>query len=257
MKNMLTFAFQKGYSESLKTANTASAPRQRVFFISVFYGRMRAENNQYQPKHLLAAFSESAHCSVSVGILRKANKMNALVKILNNQVITDTTMIAVVFGKKHCDVMRAVQQLDLPEDFGKRNFALSSYHAGTRDYPMYEITRDGFTLLAMGFTGKKAMEWKIKYINAFNTMEKALREQNPAPAITTDREAMKAIGGMVKKCCGVAVREALAEMLLSADDFEAENWQRLIAKTLALRTETLVAAKMEAKKQKLLSVIEN
>lgn len=75
MKNMLTFAFQKGYSGSLKTANTASAPRQRVFFISVFYGRMRAENNQYQPKHLLAAFSESAHCSVSAGILKKANKM--------------------------------------------------------------------------------------------------------------------------------------------------------------------------------------
>jgi Rha family phage regulatory protein len=185
MKNMLTFAFQKGYSGSLKTANTASAPRQRVFFISVFYGRMRAENNQYQPKHLLAAFSESAHCSVSAGILRKVYKMNALVKILNNQVITDTTMIAVVFGKKHCDVMRAVQQLDLPEDFGKRNFALSSYHAGTRDYPMYEITRDGFTLLAMGFIGKKAMEWKIKYINAFNTMEKALREQNPAPTVDT------------------------------------------------------------------------
>lgn len=42
---------------------------------------------------------------------------------------------------------------------------------------MYIMNRDGFSLLAMGFTGKKALEWKLKYINAFNEMERQLRER--------------------------------------------------------------------------------
>lgn len=148
--------------------------------------------------------------------------MNNLVtfNLKDNQVTTYTTIIAEAFGKKHCDVLRAVQQLDLPEDFEKRNFALSSYHAGTRDYPMYEMTRDGFTLLAMGFTGKKAMEWKVKFIEAFNAMEQALKSQVSAavPAAVD----MKAIGGVVKKCAAVAVREELAT-LLNGD--KTEDWE--------------------------------
>ena len=143
--------------------------------------------------------------------------MNNLVtfNLKDNQVTTYTTIIAEAFGKKHCDVLRAVQQLDLPEDFEKRNFALSSYHAGTRDYPMYEMTRDGFTLLAMGFTGKKAMEWKVKFIEAFNAMEQALKSQVSATVpVAVD---MKAIGRVVKKCAAVAVREELAALLAGGE----------------------------------------
>ncbi len=149
--------------------------------------------------------------------------MNNLVtfNLKDNQVTTYTTIIAEVFGKKHCDVMRAVQQLDLPEDFGKRNFALSSYHAGTRDYPMYEMTRDGFTLLAMGFTGKKAMEWKVKFIEAFNAMEQALK--SPVSAAVPAAVDMKAIGGVVKKCAAVAVREELAALLAGSE--KSEYWE--------------------------------
>lgn len=51
-------------------------------------------------------------------------------------------------------------------------------------YPMYLMTRDGFTLLAMGFTGKSALEWKLKYINAFNQMEAHIREQGVTKAMT-------------------------------------------------------------------------
>ncbi len=46
-----------------------------------------------------------------------------------------------------------------------------------QEYPMFIMNRDGFTLLAMGFTGKKAMRFKLDYIAAFNAMEKALKEQ--------------------------------------------------------------------------------
>lgn len=67
------------YAESLKTANTAFTPRQSVFFMPM--ARTRAENNQYQPKYLLAAFSESAPLSyLTAKILKKANKMTKTIK---------------------------------------------------------------------------------------------------------------------------------------------------------------------------------
>ena len=72
--------------------------------------------------------------------------------------------------------MKKIKQLEIPEDFNLRNFAEITYEDDRgRKQPAYLMTRDGFVLLAMGFTGKRAMEWKIKYIEAFNKMEKALK----------------------------------------------------------------------------------
>ena len=151
--------------------------------------------------------------------------MTELVSIINNQVKTTSNLIADTFGKRHCDVLRAIKDLEVPEDFRLRNFAHSTFKTQNRNglsFDNYEITRDGFTLLAMGFTGKKAMEFKIKYINAFNEMEKALMDKHarfsalpfdPVPYTPADfvgnKEFMKAIGGIVKKCCAVAIREEL------------------------------------------------
>lgn len=105
--------------------------------------------------------------------------MNDLVFQKNGQALTTSNAIADAFGKAHKHVLDAIRSLEIPESFGKPNFRLSekSYinNLGyTVKQPLYEITRDGFTLLAMGFTGKKAMEFKIKYIEAFNEMERAL-----------------------------------------------------------------------------------
>ena len=90
--------------------------------------------------------------------------------------------VAEHFEKRHKDVLKAIKNLEIPEEFRERNFAPSEYAqetgiGQTRKYPMYLMTRDGFTLLAMGFTGKKAMQWKIRYIEAFNAMEKRLAEE--------------------------------------------------------------------------------
>lgn len=74
IKKVLTNESDGLYTESLKTANTAFTPRQSVFFMPFLWG-MRAENNQYQPKPLLAAFSESPANSFFGGLLKKANKM--------------------------------------------------------------------------------------------------------------------------------------------------------------------------------------
>lgn len=90
-------------------------------------------------------------------------------------VLTTSLVIAEKFNKKHCDVLRSIRSLECSVEFTERNFALSSYTDSTgRNLPMYNITRDGFSFLAMGFTGKEAAQWKEKFITAFNQMEARL-----------------------------------------------------------------------------------
>lgn len=107
--------------------------------------------------------------------------MNELVKVFDGKVVTTSRKVAEVFEKQHKNVLLAIRELEVPEDFGRLNFQPAEYEAvnnlgKTVKYPEYLITRDGFTILAMGFTGKKAMEFKIAYINAFNAMEAELKE---------------------------------------------------------------------------------
>ena len=104
--------------------------------------------------------------------------MNNLVTLNENNVATTTSlMVAQTFQKQHKDVLKIVKNLEIPEDFNERNFAPVKYiDKKGEERLMYEITRDGFILLAMGFTGSKAMEFKIKYIEAFNEMDKMLQK---------------------------------------------------------------------------------
>ena len=126
----------------------------------------------------------------------------------NNTPITTSLKIANVFNKRHPDVMRAIKQMYIPTDFRERNFAQSSYiNEQNKEQPMYEITKDGFVLLVMGFTGKKATEFKIAYINAFNEMENYLR--GSTRVLTSPDLAL--VGGTVKRCVKSAIRELLED----------------------------------------------
>lgn len=93
-----------------------------------------------------------------------------------NEVVTDSLMVAEVFGKKHHHVLDSVKEIISKSKNGKTNFRLSYYNAGTRQYPKYELNRDGFVMLIMGFTGDKAFEFKEMYINEFNRMEEKLKQ---------------------------------------------------------------------------------
>ena len=105
------------------------------------------------------------------------------VKIVDGKAVTTSRKVAEVFEKQHKNVLLAIRELEIPEEYRKLNFQPSVYEqpnpSGGKpiQQPEYLITRDGFTILAMGFTGKKAMQFKIAYIEAFNAMEKALRNQ--------------------------------------------------------------------------------
>lgn len=95
--------------------------------------------------------------------------------VINNKDIAHTSslVVAEMFGKDHNVLLRSIREVEsnVSGEFWKCNFAQSNYKSRGKEYPMYLMTKDGFTLLAMGFTGKKAMRFKEAYIKRFNDME--------------------------------------------------------------------------------------
>lgn len=106
-----------------------------------------------------------------------------LIEVRGGQAVTSSLVVAEYFGKAHKDVLRAIKTLECSSLFRERNFAPSLYfkelaNNGHKELPMYYLTRDGFTFLVMGFTGKVAAQFKEAYINAFNEMEEMLRKND-------------------------------------------------------------------------------
>lgn len=93
----------------------------------------------------------------------------------NGELVVSSRQVAENFGKEHSKVIRSIEGI---ANFGDTQgmFHKVSYvnEQNGQEYKEYLMNRDGFSLLVMGFTGKEAMEWKIKYIEAFNAMEKKL-----------------------------------------------------------------------------------
>lgn len=97
------------------------------------------------------------------------------IAIVNGQAVTSSLAVAEYFCKQHKNVIQKIQALECSVEFAELNFQPSEYIDCTgRKLPCYQITRDGFAFLAMGFTGKCAARFKEAYINAFNQMEKQL-----------------------------------------------------------------------------------
>lgn len=95
-----------------------------------------------------------------------------LVKIENDRMITTSKIVAETFGKEHFHVLRDIDNIKKDvSNFGEMFFETERTDSYGRQQRIYEMTRDGFSLLAMGFTGSESMQWKLKYIEAFNKME--------------------------------------------------------------------------------------
>ena len=102
---------------------------------------------------------------------------NLITKTEDGKLVVSSRRVADDFGKRHSDVIEKIQQLIKAEKSVMSMFIESSYKAGTgKKYKEYLLTRDGFSLLVMGFNGREALEWKLKYIEAFNAMERKLKE---------------------------------------------------------------------------------
>lgn len=160
--------------------------------------------------------------------------MNNLVEISKDkQAVTTSVRVAEVFGKRHDNILRQINSLigslreqqdftHLKNEVSTIKYAVGEYADSTgRKLKQYIMNRDGFTLLAMGFTGSKALKFKLQYIQAFNEMEAKLRKIYPCgevnvrehtrslpsgrKEIVLSEKAKAEIGGIVKNCLSVAL----------------------------------------------------
>lgn len=103
--------------------------------------------------------------------------MNGLVIILNGKPTTTSLLIAEKFGKPHADILKVIRKTidQLPLKFSQGNFSESDFVNGRgRTYKCFEMTRDAYSIIVMGLNGKGALDWKVKFIEAFNAMEQEL-----------------------------------------------------------------------------------
>lgn len=143
----------------------------------------------------------------------------------DGQIVVSSRDVAERFGKEHKTVIRAIENIFFEGSklCHEKMFIETTYFEPSRGkhYKEYLMTRDGFTLLAMGFTGKEAFKFKLAYIEAFNKMEEALKNQTPALP-TTYKDALIALVAEVeaKERLQLEVKakeEAIQEMKPKAD----------------------------------------
>lgn len=115
--------------------------------------------------------------------------MDELVFLKHEDALTDSLTVAEAFGKRHDNVLKAIDVLNeslLKNEERSKMFIPSRRKADDGQFHrMYYMNRDGFSLLVMGFTGKKALEWKLKYIDAFNKMESVIRQKSTSAWVET------------------------------------------------------------------------
>lgn len=127
------------------------------------------------------------------------------IKIVGKEEVTVVTSldVAETFGKEHRRVLQDIRDLKCSEEFRLRNFVQSNYvNEQGHKQPMFIMTRDAFTILVMGYTGEKAMQFKEAYIKQFNAMEKAL------------------IGKVKEREKGIAVRQVLTNAIKESGENE-------------------------------------
>lgn len=126
---------------------------------------------------------------------------NPIVTIQGDHPTTNTLIIAEQFGKSHKNILQSLRALmaDCKEDFNRLNFQPVDYYDSKGEKrPMYEITRDGFMLLSMGFTGSNATRLKIAFIEEFSRMEAALYQPTQRPGQVKEVKARRAREELLK-----------------------------------------------------------
>jgi len=118
--------------------------------------------------------------------------------------VTTSRMVAEKFGKRHADVIRAIENTisQMSDNQRERTFALTQSlvampNGSYREAPIYTMSRDGFSLLVMGFTGSKALQFKLDFIEAFNKMEEIIKSSFALPQ--TYSEALRQLAEQVEE----------------------------------------------------------
>ena len=168
----------------------------------------------------------------------------------DGQAVTNSVKVAEKFGKEHKHVLESIRKLMTAENSAVlQMFEESTYiNEQNKTQPMYLMNRDGFTLLAMGFTGTKAMEFKIDYINAFNKMESKIKKSLiTLPDFTDPAEAAMAWAKEYREKKVLAIENKKLEeenIQLAAENQELKhdkNYLDLIMRSKALLTISQIA----------------
>ena len=132
-----------------------------------------------------------------------------LLIVKNGTATVSSKDIAENFGKVHRKIMRDIREvIERTGEFGRANFGLSEYTSlQNKKLPHYEITRDGFCFLVMGFTGEKADSWKIKYLEAFNKMEAMLKGEVSVMAKLNEAIKLMEEDKQIASGCGSGLAE--------------------------------------------------
>ncbi|WDL97840.1 Rha family transcriptional regulator [Alicyclobacillus sp. ALC3] len=158
--------------------------------------------------------------------------MNELVFIQNDRPVTDSLTVATVFGKRHDNVVRDIAGIlaEVDGEWGVLNFEETHYTnpQNGQEYRKYVLTEDGFTILAMGYTGHEAMQFKVRYIQEFRRMESELKSRSLIEQFSLPRnypEALRALAesserneAMQKQLEEQAPKVALYDVAMSADN---------------------------------------
>jgi Rha family phage regulatory protein len=152
-----------------------------------------------------------------------------IVTIINNHAATTSLDVARVFEKNHKHVTESIRKLkiEIPNDIHMSNFRHveiieENAIGGKVDKSYYEITKDGFILLAMGFTGKKALQFKLAYIEKFNAMERTIKGQTSQQAIPfNESDLVNRITEQIMSRIGGSASPTQPKELDSAGEFAA------------------------------------
>jgi len=124
--------------------------------------------------------------------------------------VTSSRMVVEAFGKEHKTVLRSINENLAEQNCAAKFFYESTFENRGKQYPEYLMNRDGFSLLVMGFTGKEAMQQKLKYIQAFNAMETELKR------LFKERKQWE-----IERAKGVVIRHMLTDTIkMKATDSE-------------------------------------
>lgn len=128
--------------------------------------------------------------------------MKNLVQVEDNQVVVSSRDVSEHFGKQHKHILESIEKMKAENSALIKMFFPTTYkvNGNKKSYPMYLMNRDGFSLLVMGFTGKKALEWKVKYIEAFNAMEQQLAAAQQNKELELPKDYPSALRALATQC---------------------------------------------------------
>lgn len=165
---------------------------------------------------MLASLGGLTSCAATVHFKEQVHAMNnpsvipafdfrEMVQAKNGEVVTTSRKVAEYFGKRHGDVLRKIEQVkaDCSNEFSQRNFASADYiDEQGKLRPMYSLTKDGWIMVVMGFTGKAAAAIKESYISAFNWMSDQLSRRLAMGEEMQHRYAIKETRSKLKGTIG-------------------------------------------------------